>query len=180
MKSVHSRLLGACCGSSCCLASSARVAVSSSTIGVTSTRSVLFCTLPPAAGELDGGRRPADARGAGLAGKNAPLVGGQHRPCPAETGQTDFFTPLMLKRPLRCTFRGEVAQSLVARQVNRKRWPRKSLCFTRTPYTQNQTSVDAELHGVVVDDNSHRLQPLQFDDVHLVSSFHIVPFTSTS
>ena len=95
MKSVHSRLLGACCGSSCCLASSARVAVSSSTIGVTSTRSVLFCTLPPAAGELDGGRRPADARGAGLAGKNAPLVGGQHRPCPAETGQTDFFTPLM-------------------------------------------------------------------------------------
>ena len=107
MKSVHSRLLGACCGSSCCLASSARVAVSSSTIGVTSTRSVLFCTLPPAAGELDGGRRPADARGAGLAGKNAPLVGGQHRPCPAETGQTDFFTPLMLLILLPQHVRGE-------------------------------------------------------------------------
>ena len=37
---MHSRLIGACCGSGCCLAGGARIAASSSAVGVTSTLSV--------------------------------------------------------------------------------------------------------------------------------------------
>ena len=43
----HCRLLGAYCGSGCCLAGGARIAASSSAVGVTSTLSVsvLFCRV---------------------------------------------------------------------------------------------------------------------------------------